>query len=167
MINLIQEDYLSFVQTFKTKYETNAISLVWVESNQVPEGQPNDLSDIFELKIKSESDLPFSLRLISTLNFYNNYILTKSQITLDSPSTSINFRIEDDVFFTVQDYRLNGLKIEDESCYEEDNLSYHSALAKGNSYIEHLLLCDFIDELADLHFFKLLTTLLIPPVTNQ
>ena len=146
MINLIQEDYLSFVQTFKTKYDTGDFSIFWLNKNEVPTSLPNDLSDAFELKIKGKVFM-----LTSTLFFFNHFNLIEGQLVKDATTADITFKASnyDGSIGHIYTYgNIAGQKIENEDAYEDDGNGYHPALAIGNSYFEDYLICDFIAKLA-------------------
>jgi hypothetical protein len=144
MINVIQEDYLSFVQTFKTKYDNGEFSIVWLNKIEVPTSLPNDLSDAFELKINDTA-----YRLVSTLNFYNHFNFRDGQLVRDATTADITFKIspEDGTVCHIHTYaNINGQKIENEDAYENVGNDDHPALAVGNSYLEDYLICDFLVE---------------------
>ena len=146
MIDLIQEDYLSFVQTFKTKYDIGDFSILWLKKNEVPTSLPNDLSDAFELKIEGKVFM-----LTSTLIFFNHFNLIEGQLVKDATIAEITFKASNDDASVGHIYtyaNIGGQKIENKDAYEDDGHDNHPALAIGNSYLEYYLICDFIAKLA-------------------
>jgi hypothetical protein len=141
MINVIQEDYLSFVQIFKTKYDNGEFSIAWLNKIEVPTSLPNDLSDAFELKINDTA-----YKLVSTLNFYNHFNLRDGQLVRDATTADITFKTSRDdgtVCYIYTYANINGQKIENEDADGNDD---HPALAVGNSYLEAYLLSYFLVE---------------------
>ena len=143
MIKTIQDDYLSFVQTFKTKYDTGEFSIVWLNKIEVPKSYSNDLSDSFEIKIKDKV-----YTLISTINFYKNYSIVASQFVQNETTAEITFKVikDDETLKKIRTYGdIDGRKINDADFCDLEVLVEHSALTTGNSYLEHYLLCCFFN----------------------
>lgn len=143
MIKTIQDDYSSFVKTFKTKYDTGEFSVVWLNKINVPEIYSNDLSDSFEVKIKDNV-----YTLISTVNFFKNYSLVAGKIVQNETTSDITFKVtrEDGSLVKIRTYGdIDGRKIDHADNCELDVLVDHPAIAIQNSYLEFYLLCDFFN----------------------
>jgi len=148
-LEAVHGDYDSFISSFKEKYTHNDYSIVWIATLPCPPNAPHDRTDRWELTL---FELNRTVELQSNLRIRNKYTGRLNE--------TVNCEMYDEVKFEIIDESIschycfcenNARKIVNDSLYEEiENTPPTQHLAIGNSYLEHLLIYDFLNDEA--HF---------------
>jgi len=148
-LNAIHNDYDSFIASFKEAYTNEDYSVVWKESLPCPPREPFDRLDRWELTL---FELGRTVELRSNLRIFNTYTGNLTGAVNRGLYDEVKFEIIDDIIGVYHCYGGNNAqKIVDESLYEEiENTPSTAHLAAGNSYLEHVLICEFLCEHANL-----------------
>ena len=151
-IELVQSDYLSFVETFKEIYSVDDYSIIWKNKLNISSSEIVDLGDLFELKIfKFKS----TYELRTTLEFYKFFEgnLTTGIIESDFANLKLDLYESGSKILEHTFCNINAEKITDNSRYYEDGVLGSKALFEGNSYLEHYLICEFIEEHLNYYYY--------------
>lgn len=151
-IELVQSDYLSFVETFKEIYSVDDYSIIWMNKSNISSSEIFDIGDCFELKI-FKLNLIYELR--STLKFYKNFEGNLSTGIIESDFANLKLELyENGAKFLEHTFaNVEAEKITDNSRYCEDGVIGSKALFEGNSYLEHYLICEFIEEHLNYYYY--------------
>jgi hypothetical protein len=152
-IELVQSDYLSFIGTFKETYSVDDYSIIWLNNLNISSSETCDLGDLFELKIFK---LNSTYELRTTLKFYKNFEgnLTTGIIESDFADLKLDLYESGSKILEHTFGNISAEKITDNSRYYEDGIDGSKALFEGNSYLEHYLICDFIEEHLNYYYFQ-------------
>ena len=144
-LGVVHDDYDSFISSFHDRYTTNDYSIVWIATLPCPPNAPYDRMDRWELTLFK---LNRTVELQSNLRIRNKYTGRLNE--------TVNCEMYDEVKFEIIDESIschycycenNARKIVNDSLYEEiENTPSTKHLALGNSYLEHLLICDFLND---------------------
>ena len=151
-IELVQSDYLSFVETFKEIYSVDDYSIIWKNKLNISSSEIVDLGDLFELKIfKFKS----TYELRTTLEFYKFFEgnLTTGIIELDFANLKLDLYERGSKILEHTFGNISAEKIIDNSRYIDDGVPGSKALFEGNSYLEHYLICEFIEEHLNYYYY--------------
>lgn len=142
-LGAVHDDYDSFISSFHDRYTTNDYSIFWKETLPCPPNAPYDRMDRWELTL---FNLNRTVELQSNLRIRNNYTGRLNETVSCEMHDEVKFEIMDESLSCHYLYcKNNARKIVDDSSYEEiENTPLTKHLAIGNSYLEHLLICDFL-----------------------
>lgn len=151
-IELVQSDYLSFVETFKEIYLVDDYSIIWKKKSNISSYEIFDLGDLFELKIFKFNS---TYELGTTLQFYKNFEgnLTTGIIESDFAILKMDLYESGSKILEHTFSNISAEKIIDNSRYNEDGVLGSKALFEGNSYLEHYLICEFIEEHLNYYYY--------------
>jgi hypothetical protein len=145
----VLEDYHQFIDTFKVAYQTENYSIQWCQNKEVVPSETFDRMDSFILEALHHSKTYF---VTSNLRVFQHFVGHAGKKIKHFFSAEIIFSIDDMDGSRIGTHSFQGItgrKIEDESRYEEITISGCSsnALQIGNSYLEHLFIVGFLEEL--------------------
>jgi hypothetical protein len=152
-IEFVQSDYLSFIETFKETYSVDDYSITWMNRSNISSSEIFDLEDLFELRIFK---LNSTYELRTKLQFYKSFEGNLSTEIIESDFANLKLDLYESGSKILEHTfgNISAEKITDNSRYYEDGIDGSKALFEGNSYLEHYLICEFIEEHLNYYFYK-------------